>query len=114
MALEIRRSGNQSGGPSLTADRRLYLATDGVTVVEESDPRAALLLAGAGCEIPIPDAQRYRLSLVDGRVVQERDATAEPKRKEAPKPEDKQAAPPAENKAAQSPAKKRSAFRAGG
>lgn len=81
---------------SLIADRRLYLTADGATVVEESDPRAALLLAGAGCEIDMPTVQRLRLSLVDGKVMQDVPVIED---KEAAKPEDKQAARPRESKA---------------
>lgn len=85
MALEIRRSGNQSGGSSLTADRRLYLASDRETLVEEGDVRAAFLLVGAGDGIPASEAQRLGLSVRDGRVVQ---GAPEPT-KAMPAPEDK-------------------------
>ena len=45
-----------------TADRRLYLASDGTTVVEDGDERAAVLIAVAGTELSDEEAQRYGLS----------------------------------------------------
>lgn len=45
-----------------TSDRRLYLAADGETVVEEGDPRAATLLVGEGGQLSVEDAARYGLT----------------------------------------------------
>src|SRR3954468_11491512 len=58
--------------PALTGDRRLYLAADGHTLVEEGDARARWLLCATGHAIPGPDVERLCLALVDGRVVQMR------------------------------------------
>lgn len=46
---------------SYITDRRHYLAADGETVVEEGDPRAAILLFGMGAEVSDADAARYGL-----------------------------------------------------
>jgi hypothetical protein len=43
------------------AEKRLYTTADGSEVVDENDPRAAVLLAAEGMEIP--DAQAERLGL---------------------------------------------------
>jgi hypothetical protein len=53
---------------SLRADRRLYLAADQQTVVEDGDPRAAFLLATPGTEISEADAKRLGLSEEEGQV----------------------------------------------
>lgn len=42
----------------ITVDRRLYLAADRKTLVEEGDPRAAFLWAGAGTEVTREEATR--------------------------------------------------------
>jgi hypothetical protein len=39
-------------------DRRLYLAADRRTLVEDGDPRAAFLWAGAGTEVDNPECER--------------------------------------------------------
>lgn len=54
----------------LIADRRLCLAGDQKTVVEEGDPRAAFLLVAEGSVIPTIDASALGLSVVGGRIVQ--------------------------------------------
>jgi len=43
------------------APRRLYLSRDKERVVEEGDPEAGFLLAGAGAEVPEEDVKRYKL-----------------------------------------------------
>jgi hypothetical protein len=45
-----------------TSEKRLYLADDGKTVVEEGNPRAATLLVGAGGQLSDEDARRYGLT----------------------------------------------------
>lgn len=45
----------------MRSDKRLYLAADGETVVEDGDMRANTLLVGAGCEISDDEARRYGL-----------------------------------------------------
>lgn len=45
----------------MISDKRLYLAADGETVVEDGDARANTLLVGAGGEIADDDARRYGL-----------------------------------------------------
>ncbi len=44
------------------SEKRLYLADDGKTVVEEGDPRAATLLVGVGGTLSDEDAKRYGLA----------------------------------------------------
>jgi len=44
-----------------TADKRLFLARDGTTVVEDGDERAAVLIATPGSELSDEDARRYGL-----------------------------------------------------
>lgn len=44
------------------ADRRLCLTADKSTIVEESDARAAFLLAGEGGMVSDTDAERYGLT----------------------------------------------------
>lgn len=100
MALEITMLRGQMAGGALVADRRLFLAADRLTVVEADDLRAAFLLCGVGSEITGAEAQRLRLSLVGGCVVQDAPLKEKVEEvKEAAKPEDKQAARPKENKA---------------
>lgn len=48
MSFKIR----QASTVELIADERLYLASDGKTIVPEGDPRATSLLAAAGQPIP--------------------------------------------------------------
>lgn len=55
---------------SIISDRRLFLAADKQTVVEDGDPEAAYLLAGEGCEIFTDEVQRLGLTVDDdGKVV---------------------------------------------
>lgn len=68
-----------------TSDRRLFLAADGVTVVEEGDARAATLLVGEGGQLSDADARRY------GLIADEAKAKASP-------PANKAKAGPAETK----------------
>jgi hypothetical protein len=44
-----------------TSDRRLWITNDG-KLVEEGDPRAALLLVGEGGQLSDEDAERYGLT----------------------------------------------------
>lgn len=77
------------------SDRRLYLTTDGLTVVEEGDPRAAFLLVAVGGAISDADAEKY--GLVPRETLND-EAAEEPEmkeRKEAPKTK---VVLPAENK----------------
>lgn len=67
------------------SERRLFLAADGVTVVEADDPRAAFLLVGAGCEMPLAEARRLGLAESPGRPARSARANRSP------------AAPPAGN-----------------
>jgi hypothetical protein len=86
--------------PAYKADRRLYVNADKSVCVEESDPRAAFLLAAVGRDISAGAVEQYGLS-VDraGRIVIGG-------KKQAAKPEDKQA-PKLEDKAAPKPKAKR-------
>lgn len=103
MALEIHRLRDQEpagdSGP-LVADRRLFLAADEMTVVEEDDPRAAFLLCGPGATLHVPDVRRLRLVVEDGRVVQAAASAIEAKAavpaedKQLEAGEDKAAGPP--------------------
>jgi len=57
-------------GPAVyRADRRLCLDASKNVVVEESDPRAAYLLVGAGCELLVSEAERLRIKQVNGKLV---------------------------------------------
>jgi hypothetical protein len=76
------------------APRRLYLSRDKARVVEEGDPEAGFLLAGAGAEVPEEDVKRYQL-----RDLPDPDADA----KAAPK--GKAVAGPPEDKAQDAPEK---------
>jgi hypothetical protein len=71
------------------ATRRLYLAADGQTVVEEGDPRAATLLVGVGGQLSDADAARYGLLT---------SPDPEPGEKARPAPANKLRKAPAENK----------------
>jgi len=70
MRVEIKRlaSAEVSG---LVSDRRLYLAGDGATLVEDGDPQAAVLLATPGDVVPSRRAKELRLAVVGGRLVQQ-------------------------------------------
>lgn len=76
---------------AVTVDRKLWLATDRETLVEDGDPAAAFLWAAEGDEVDDDEAARVGYK-----------ATAT---KKAPQPEDKQAPAP-ENKSAPAPAKR--------
>ncbi len=54
---------------SIQADRRLYLTRDQTEVVEEGDPRAKVLLASRGHQIPPVEQKRLGLRMEDGRIV---------------------------------------------
>lgn len=53
---------------SYTADRRLYLTEDRDRVVEEGDPDAAFLLAGAGTDIHPHDVEEFDLTKEGGEI----------------------------------------------
>src|SRR5215831_12164556 len=59
-------------------DRRLYLAEDGETVVEEGDPRAASLLAVPGIPVAAADVERYKLKELGKKQAAVEDKAAEP------------------------------------
>lgn len=69
MALEIRTFRDVPPPAAVHADRRLYLTADRGHVVEEGDPGAAFLLAGAGSEIPASEMARLGLRVEAARVV---------------------------------------------
>jgi hypothetical protein len=54
----------------LIADRRLWLAADKKTVVEDSDPRAAFLLCAPGQTVSQADCDRLGLTDKAGKLVQ--------------------------------------------
>lgn len=67
-----------------TADRRLYLAVDRLTVVEEGDQRACFLLANTGDDITKEQARTLGLEYEDGKIVtpeSKKDAAAKAARK---------------------------------
>lgn len=106
--LEVNKLSREGSGVPVVSDRRLLLASDNNTVVEDGDQRGAFLLCGAGGEIPAVEAARLGLNVVDGRVVQG-GAEKAPKKpveapakteKMAPAPEDKMIRGPKENKGA--------------
>lgn len=78
----------------LIADRRLFLTADRETVVEDGDPRAALLFATKDYGIPAAEVERLGLALVGGRVVQ--GAPAESVSEDPAPVEEKAAAEPSE------------------
>lgn len=63
MGLGIHRPTDDEGSRKVISDRRLYLAEDGVTVVEHGDPRGASLLVGQGCEIDEDELDRLGVSI---------------------------------------------------
>jgi hypothetical protein len=69
-----------------TSNRRLFLASDGVTVVEASDPRKATLLVPVGGTLPMERAKA--LGLVP-------EPASEPAPNPEPEPEPKARATPA-------------------
>ncbi len=67
------------------ADRRLWITKDGL-IVEDGDPRAAHLLAGAGGIVAPHDVKRLGLTMIDGKLAQPaRQAVVVPA---TPKPEE--------------------------
>lgn len=69
MALEVRSLRDGARPAAIIADRRLWVAEDRTTVVEDGDPRAAFLLAGQGSEIPATEMARLHLAVDAGRRV---------------------------------------------
>lgn len=86
------------GPAAIVADRRVYLALDERTLVEDGDGSARFLLAAAGSSIPGPDVGRLNLSLVDGRVVQDAPALTEAEKVEATDATEKVEATPSPEK----------------
>lgn len=70
---------------AVTVDRRLYLAADNETLVEDGDPNAAFLWASEGDEVSDDEAKRVGYK---------------PSRKSSRAAEDKSQAAPAEDKSA--------------
>lgn len=83
MPFEVRLPDGAVPAGGIVADRRLYLAADKATVVEDGDPRAAFLLCGVGGEIPAKEAERLGLSVQDGRVALKAQAPAPNKARKA-------------------------------
>lgn len=69
---------------TVTADRKLWLAADKETVVEDGDAGAAFLFASPGDEISDEDAKRYGVK-----------SKSKPAEKQAPPPSNKQSPTPA-------------------
>lgn len=74
MALEIttleqQEEARKKTGPPLIADRPLFLAGDGETIVEEGDKRARFRFTSPGHAIALPDATRHGLTLEGGKIV---------------------------------------------
>lgn len=69
MALDVRTLRDAARPAAIIADRRLWLAADRTSVVEDGDARAAFLLAGPGGEILAAEVERLGLAVDDGRVV---------------------------------------------
>jgi hypothetical protein len=65
MSFEIKKPERP---PVYISDRRLYLAEDKSTVVEEGDLRARTLLVGEGSEIEQTTAHALGIELVDGKL----------------------------------------------
>ena len=57
MALTIN-DGKETSMASITVDRRLWLAEDGETLVEDGDPKAAFLWANEGRDVHEDEAKR--------------------------------------------------------
>lgn len=64
MALRIEELRQRRAGPAYRSPVRLAVTADG-ELVEDTDPRAAFLLVGAGGEIPWDLAARYGLVVDD-------------------------------------------------
>ena len=75
-------------------DRRLYLAEDGETVVEEGDPRAASLLAVPGIPVAAADVERYKLKELGKKQAVVEDKAAEPGEDKAANPQSRGEAAP--------------------
>ena len=92
MALKIEASQISLSG-MITSDRRLCLAADEKTVVEDGDADARFLLCSAGGEIPPATVKRLGLEVTDGKVAQSGggldDAEDDAEDKQGEKPEDK-------------------------
>lgn len=69
MGFEFKAIQASPGTSGITSDRRLYVADDDQTVVEEGDRKARFLLCAAGNDIPADTVKRLGLSVEDGRVV---------------------------------------------
>lgn len=83
-----------------TTGKRLYLAKDGKTVVEEGDERAASLLVGIDGELPEEEAAKYDLP-GQQRMPMEEPPAAEPETQQPPaaEPDSQKAKPTPANKA---------------
>lgn len=75
MGLTIVRN-TQGAMPTVLADRRLYLTADRRRVVEHGSPDAALLFATPGMPLPVDEAERYGLTVVEGHLVVQAEAPA--------------------------------------
>lgn len=95
MGFEFKAIQAVPGASMITSDRRLFLAADDQTVVEEGDERSRFLLCAAGNEIPADTVKRLSLSVEDGRVVYPREPkpAGDAGAKQTDPPEDKQRAP---------------------
>lgn len=51
----------------IVSDRRLWLTRDG-RVVEDKDPKAAILFTIPGTPVRASEAERYKLTLEDGKI----------------------------------------------
>ncbi len=89
-----------SNEPMFTLDRKLWLADDRATVIEDGQAGAAFLLGLEGDEITLAEAER--LGLVKSKRATKQEAA----------PEDKQAAEPEDKAVKKAPAKKRAAKKA--
>lgn len=78
MALTIIKQAKEASAGAIIADRALALTSDKATVVEDGHPKAAYVLVGEGGTIPGEDVKRLGLSIVDGKVRQEKQAAAAP------------------------------------
>ncbi len=70
MGLTIERPVLEVPRGGLVADRRLYVDRSGKTLVEETDPRAAFLLAAKGQPMEFDVVTRLGLRMAEGRIVQ--------------------------------------------
>jgi hypothetical protein len=99
MGFKIEQDASQAPNGAITTDRRLFIAEDQKTLVEEGDVRARTQLAAPGHLIAAKDVERLGLALEAGRVIQpsKQETPAEESKQREPA-EDKQRAP-GENKA---------------